>query len=110
MVERSRFAGTWHLRDACARRTRDERDCSRGRGFDFKEQFIDREFLGKRQDLTPFPVAPYAGSAPAGGCPVSEQLAASVLSLPMSADLQADDQLRVVQALGAALESVPAAA
>jgi UDP-2-acetamido-2-deoxy-ribo-hexuluronate aminotransferase len=41
----------------------------------------------------------YAVHAPQGGCPVSEHLAARVISLPMSADLSAADQDRVVAAL-----------
>ena len=45
----------------------------------------------------------YRSHAPPAGCLVSERLAARVLSLPMSADLQAADQNRVVQALRQAL-------
>ncbi|MFO1218999.1 MAG: DegT/DnrJ/EryC1/StrS family aminotransferase [Burkholderiaceae bacterium] len=41
----------------------------------------------------------YARFARAGACPVSERLAARVLSLPMSADLSEADQDRVVAAL-----------
>jgi UDP-2-acetamido-2-deoxy-ribo-hexuluronate aminotransferase len=44
--------------------------------------------------------APHAGAAQ---CPVSEQLAAQVLSLPMSADLSEADQQRVVAALAQAV-------
>ena len=51
--------------------------------------------------------AAYAPSSPAGGCPVSEHLAARVLSLPMSADLKSDDQARVVEALKHALKQAP---
>ncbi len=46
----------------------------------------------------------YASFAPPGGCPVSEQLAQRVLSLPMSADLSAADQDLVVGALRLALQ------
>jgi hypothetical protein len=53
MIESSRFARAWHLRRACARRTHDERDCSTAWAFGVKNQSIDREFRGKRQDLTP---------------------------------------------------------
>ena len=45
----------------------------------------------------------YERYAPGLGCPVSEAMAASVMSLPMSADLSHADQDRVVQALGRAL-------
>lgn len=45
----------------------------------------------------------YEAYAPAGGCPVSDQLAERVLSLPMSADLTFADQDRVVDALAAAV-------
>ena len=45
----------------------------------------------------------YRAFAPTAGCPVSEGLAACVMSLPMSADLQAADQDRVVQALARAV-------
>ena len=48
----------------------------------------------------------YAPFAPPGGCPVSEKLAQQVLSLPMSADLDAADQDRVVSALRLALTSL----
>lgn len=41
----------------------------------------------------------YARFAPAQGCPVSEQLAGSVMSLPMSPDLTEADQDRVIRAL-----------
>ena len=41
----------------------------------------------------------YRVYAPPAGCPVSERLAGRVLSLPISADLQAADQDHVVQAL-----------
>jgi len=41
----------------------------------------------------------YARFAPAAGCAVSEQVAAQVLSLPMSADLTEADQDRVIAAL-----------
>lgn len=55
--------------------------------------------------------AQYAGVDP---CPVSERVAARVLSLPMSADLTEADQDRVVQVLAAALrgagQCMPAAA
>ncbi len=47
----------------------------------------------------------YQTYAPAAGCPVSEQLAARVMSLPMSADLQAADQDHVVQALSRAVRA-----
>jgi len=43
--------------------------------------------------------AAYARFAPAAGCAVSEQVAAQVLSLPMSADLSEADQDRVIAAL-----------
>jgi UDP-2-acetamido-2-deoxy-ribo-hexuluronate aminotransferase len=52
----------------------------------------------------------YAAYAPPGGCPVSEHLAARVMSLPMSADLSAADQSQVVQTLSQALQTAPAAA
>ena len=45
----------------------------------------------------------YERYAPPAGCPVSEQVAARVLSLPMSADLAEPDQDRVVEALAAVL-------
>jgi UDP-2-acetamido-2-deoxy-ribo-hexuluronate aminotransferase len=45
----------------------------------------------------------YAAWAAAARCPVSEQLADRVLSLPMSADLTRADQDRVVEALAEAL-------
>jgi len=45
----------------------------------------------------------YAAWAAAARCPVSEQLADRVLSLPMSADLTPADQDRVVEALAEAL-------
>jgi UDP-2-acetamido-2-deoxy-ribo-hexuluronate aminotransferase len=48
--------------------------------------------------------AAYASSAAGAACPVSEQVAEQVLSLPMSADLRAPDQERVVAALVRALE------
>jgi UDP-2-acetamido-2-deoxy-ribo-hexuluronate aminotransferase len=51
----------------------------------------------------------YERFAPPGGCPVSEALAASVMSLPMSADLCPDDQDRVVQALSRAVGRRPVA-
>jgi len=41
----------------------------------------------------------YERFAPANGCPVSEQVAARVMSLPMSADLTEADQDQVVAAL-----------
>ncbi|WP_374431260.1 DegT/DnrJ/EryC1/StrS family aminotransferase [Ideonella dechloratans] len=45
----------------------------------------------------------YARFAPAEGCPVAEQLAQQVMSLPMSPDLTEADQDRVVAALAAAV-------
>ena len=45
----------------------------------------------------------YERFAPAGGCPVAEQLAQQVMSLPMSPDLGEVDQDRVVAALAAAV-------
>lgn len=45
----------------------------------------------------------YAAHAPAAGCPHAEQAAATVLSLPMSADLSEADQQAVVAALRAAV-------
>ena len=45
----------------------------------------------------------YERFAPRLVCPLSEALAASVMSLPMSADLSHADQDRVLQALGRAL-------
>jgi UDP-2-acetamido-2-deoxy-ribo-hexuluronate aminotransferase len=45
----------------------------------------------------------YAPFAAAARCPVSEQLADQVLSLPMSADLSPVDQDHVVEALARAL-------
>jgi UDP-2-acetamido-2-deoxy-ribo-hexuluronate aminotransferase len=45
----------------------------------------------------------YERFAPAGGCPVAEQLAQQVMSLPMSPDLGEADQDRVVAALAAAV-------
>jgi UDP-2-acetamido-2-deoxy-ribo-hexuluronate aminotransferase len=47
--------------------------------------------------------AAYAAFAPAGGCPVAEQVAHTVMSLPMSPDLSEADQDRVVAALAAAV-------
>jgi UDP-2-acetamido-2-deoxy-ribo-hexuluronate aminotransferase len=41
----------------------------------------------------------YAAWAPAGGCPVSEEIAQSVMSLPFSADLTFEQQVLVVDAL-----------
>ena len=46
----------------------------------------------------------YAAYAAGARCPVSEQVAEQVLSLPMSADLSLADQDRVVAALARALE------
>lgn len=45
----------------------------------------------------------YQRFAPAGGCPVSDAVAARVLSLPMSADLSEADQDQVVAALAQAV-------
>ena len=45
----------------------------------------------------------YERFAPAGGCPVAEELAQQVMSLPMSPDLGEADQDRVVAALAAAV-------
>ena len=47
--------------------------------------------------------AAYAAFAPAGGCPVAEHVAQTVMSLPMSPDLSEADQDRVVAALAAAV-------
>lgn len=47
--------------------------------------------------------AAYAAFAPAGGCPVAEHVAQTVMSLPMSPDLCEADQDRVVAALAAAV-------
>jgi UDP-2-acetamido-2-deoxy-ribo-hexuluronate aminotransferase len=44
----------------------------------------------------------YAAHAPAGGCPQADRVAERCLSLPMSADLSAADQDRVIAALAAA--------
>jgi UDP-2-acetamido-2-deoxy-ribo-hexuluronate aminotransferase len=43
----------------------------------------------------------YAGYAQANACPVAARLSRQVLSLPMSADLAADDQARVIDAVPA---------
>jgi UDP-2-acetamido-2-deoxy-ribo-hexuluronate aminotransferase len=50
----------------------------------------------------------YAECAAGATCPVSEQVAEQVLSLPISADLSYDDQTRVVRALAAATQVRPA--
>lgn len=47
--------------------------------------------------------AAYAAFAPAGGCPVAEHVAQTVMSLPMSPDLSEADQDRVVAALASAV-------
>lgn len=47
--------------------------------------------------------AAYAAFAPAGGCPVAEHVAQTVMSLPMSPDLSEADQDRMVAALAAAV-------
>ena len=52
----------------------------------------------------PKPLHRQPAYAVAADCPVSEQVAEQVLSLPMSADLSFADQDRVVAALGQALE------
>ena len=44
----------------------------------------------------------YAAHAPAGGCPQADQVVERCLSLPMSADLSAADQDRVIAALAVA--------
>jgi UDP-2-acetamido-2-deoxy-ribo-hexuluronate aminotransferase len=49
----------------------------------------------------------YAAHAERAHCPVSEQLAGQVLSLPMSADLSHADQDRVVAALACSLVRAP---
>jgi len=50
----------------------------------------------------------YAAYGAVTSCPLSEQAAAHVLSLPMSADLSAADQDRVIDALVGALQGVRA--
>ncbi len=49
----------------------------------------------------------YERFAPPSGCPVSERLAARVMSLPMSADLSAADQDRVVSVLADCILAAP---
>jgi len=90
---------------------RPDRDCVWGQYTVFVEQRAELQARLQAQGIPsavhyPQPLhrqAAYAAYAAPADCPVSQQVAAQVLSLPMSADLSFADQDRVVAALAAAL-------
>jgi UDP-2-acetamido-2-deoxy-ribo-hexuluronate aminotransferase len=90
---------------------RDDRDCVWGQYTVFVEDRAALQSLLRQRGIPtavhyPKPLhhqAAYAALCAAACCPVSQAAAASVLSLPMSADLSFDDQDRVTAALADAL-------
>ncbi|HYN58218.1 MAG TPA: DegT/DnrJ/EryC1/StrS family aminotransferase [Rubrivivax sp.] len=91
---------------------RPDRDCVWGQYTVFVEQRAELQARLQAQGIPsavhyPKPLhrqAAYAAFAATAHCPLSEQVAALVLSLPMSADLSFADQDRVAAAMAAALK------